>query len=142
MKKTCLLMSNLLFFLPKSSKLFAREIHTWYILCILRIGVELVDMSVRVFGRIFPKAAAKHKYQMIQHFKVNLLIFSLIFFYIHLYSLLLTFIHFYSLLFTYIHFYSFIFTYIHLYSLIFTYFIYFIYFTFIHLFLLIFTNIH
>ena len=34
-------------------------------------GVALVDMSVLVFGKIFPRAANKHKLQMIQHFKGN-----------------------------------------------------------------------
>ena len=35
------------------------------------VGVTLVDESVVVFGRIFPRAANKHKHQMIQHFKVS-----------------------------------------------------------------------
>ena len=70
----------------------SKFLHTCYILC---IGVELVDMSVRVFGRIFPRAAAKHKYQMIQHFKVNLFTYSLIFTYTHLYSLIFNYIHLY-----------------------------------------------
>ena len=34
------------------------------------LGVALVDESVTVFGKIFPRAANKHKFQMIQHFKV------------------------------------------------------------------------
>ena len=35
----------------------------------LPLGVALVDKSVIVFGKIFPRAANKHKLQMIQHFK-------------------------------------------------------------------------
>ena len=34
----------------------------------LPLGVALIDQSVLVFGKVFPRAAAKHRFQMLQHF--------------------------------------------------------------------------
>ena len=34
----------------------------------LPLGVALIDQSVLVFGKVFPRAAQKHRLQMLQHF--------------------------------------------------------------------------
>ena len=32
------------------------------------LGVSVIDISIQVFGKIFPRAAQKHRLQMLNHF--------------------------------------------------------------------------
>jgi len=35
----------------------------------LPLGVSVIDSSVRLYGKLFPRVSDKHKQQMLQHFK-------------------------------------------------------------------------